>query len=42
MFYEVEALAEENLGIFGKIGAFAQAYCLVDAALGFSTVIGPG
>lgn len=42
IFQEVEALAEENPGMFGKIGAFAQAYSLVDAALGFSTVIGPG
>lgn len=42
MFYEVERLAEQNADTFGKVGAYAQAYSLFDAALGFATVVGPG
>ncbi|KAI9790924.1 MAG: hypothetical protein M1816_004685 [Peltula sp. TS41687] len=42
MFYEVELLAEQNSDRFGKVGAYAQAYSLFDAALGFATVVGPG
>lgn len=42
MFYEVELLAEKHAGTFGRAGAYAQAYSLFDAALGFATVVGPG
>ena len=42
MFDEVEVFAEKHPGTSGKLGAFAQAYSLFDAALVFATVIGPG
>ena len=41
MFYAVAVLSEENVGAFGKGGAYAQAYSLFDAALGLATVCGP-
>lgn len=41
MFHEVELLTEQNPGTFGKVGAYAQAYSLFDAALGLATVVGP-
>ena len=42
MFDEVESLAQQHPDTFGKKGAYAQAYSLFDAALGFATVVGPG
>lgn len=41
MFYAVAILSEENAGVFGKGGAYAQAYSLFDAALGMAVLCGP-
>lgn len=41
MFYAVAILSEENAGVFGKGGAYAQAYSLFDAALGMAVLFGP-
>lgn len=41
MFDEVELVVQRNPDTFGAKGAFAQAYSLFDAALGFATVVGP-
>ena len=41
MFYAVAILSEENVGAFGKGGAYAQAYSLFDAALGLAVLCGP-
>lgn len=41
LFYEVEALAEDNSEAFGKAGAYASAYSLLCCAMGLGIAIGP-
>ena len=41
MFYEADILEENNPGVFGEAGSYAQVYSLLCAALGLATAVGP-